>query len=113
MNIFLKAFLVSVCGAVVVCAETMSYLDNGQIRLGVDLDVGGAVTYLAEYVLCNLALGSFEGTIQEVKKSIWDILGLSPDSMSTLFTKAEIDVEKAVVVLEMETGGPNTQLRMV
>jgi HD-like signal output (HDOD) protein len=72
-----------------------------------------AVTYLAEYVLCNLALGSFEGTIQEVKKSIWDILGLSPDSLGALFTKAEIDVEKAGVVLEMETGGPNTQLRMV
>jgi HD-like signal output (HDOD) protein len=72
-----------------------------------------AVTYLAEYVLCNLALGSFEGTIQEVKKNIWDILGLSPDSLSALFTKAEIDVEKAGVVLEMETGDPNSQLRMV
>jgi len=26
----------------------MTYLDNGQIRLGLDLDMGGAVTYLAE-----------------------------------------------------------------
>jgi hypothetical protein len=26
----------------------MSYIDNGKIRLGVDLDIGGAITYLAE-----------------------------------------------------------------
>ena len=25
----------------------MSYLDNGVIRLGVDLNVGGAITYLS------------------------------------------------------------------
>ena len=29
-------------------AETMSWLDNGQIRLGVNLSIGGAITYLAE-----------------------------------------------------------------
>lgn len=29
-------------------AEKMAWLDNGRIRLGVDLDMGGAVTYLAE-----------------------------------------------------------------
>ncbi|MBX3175952.1 MAG: hypothetical protein KF886_01185 [Candidatus Hydrogenedentes bacterium] len=26
----------------------MSYLDNGEIRIGVDLDIGGAITYLSE-----------------------------------------------------------------
>jgi hypothetical protein len=29
-------------------AEQMSWLDNGQIKLGVDLNLGGAVTYLAD-----------------------------------------------------------------
>ena len=72
-----------------------------------------AVTYLTEYVLCNLALGSFEGTIQEVNKSIWDILGLSPDSLGALFTKADADVEKAGVILEMEIGDTGSQLRMI
>ncbi|MCE9631157.1 MAG: hypothetical protein K8S94_10655 [Planctomycetia bacterium] len=28
--------------------ENISYLDNGQIRLGVNLDLGGAVTFLAD-----------------------------------------------------------------
>jgi hypothetical protein len=38
-------------GAVVVSADEaprMSWLDNGQIRLGVDLSIGGAVTHLSE-----------------------------------------------------------------
>jgi len=29
-------------------AENISYLDNGVIRLGVDLRLGGSITYLAE-----------------------------------------------------------------
>ena len=29
-------------------AENISYLDNGTIRLGVDLNLGGSITYLAE-----------------------------------------------------------------
>ena len=28
--------------------ENMSYLDNGTIRLGVDLNLGGSITYLAD-----------------------------------------------------------------
>ncbi len=31
-----------------ICAGNMSWLDNGQIRLGVDLSIGGSVTYLAD-----------------------------------------------------------------
>ena len=60
MNIFLKVFLVCVCSAVVVRAETMSYLDNGQIRLGVDLTIGGAVTYLAESGTTNNMINSWD-----------------------------------------------------
>ena len=33
---------------VTVPAATLTYLDNGRIRLGLDLEMGGAVTYLAE-----------------------------------------------------------------
>jgi hypothetical protein len=28
-------------------AERMAYLDNGSIRIGVDLDIGGTITFLA------------------------------------------------------------------
>ena len=30
-------------------AENISYLDNGILRLGVDLNLGGSITYLAEW----------------------------------------------------------------
>ncbi len=44
-------FLASVCTIWTVNAEDfsgMSYLDNGKIRIGVNLDIGGAITYLSE-----------------------------------------------------------------
>lgn len=72
-----------------------------------------AVTYLTEYILCNLALGSFEGSIQEENNFIWDILGLSPDFQATLFSKAEADVQKAGMILEMELGDSTAPLRMI
>ena len=72
-----------------------------------------AVTYLTEYVLCNLALGTFEGTIQEENKMIWDILSLSPDILSILFATAKKDMEKAGMILEMEIGDSNSQLKMI
>ena len=28
--------------------KTMSYLDNGSVRIGVDLSLGGVITYLAD-----------------------------------------------------------------
>jgi hypothetical protein len=30
-------------------AENISYLDNGILHLGVDLNLGGSITYLAEW----------------------------------------------------------------
>ncbi|TAN38183.1 MAG: hypothetical protein EPN23_03205 [Verrucomicrobia bacterium] len=41
-------------------AESMSYLDNGKIRLGVDLAIGGAVTYLAEAGQTNNLINSHD-----------------------------------------------------
>ena len=38
----------------------MSYLDNGQIRLGVDLGIGGAVTYLSESGTSVNMINSFD-----------------------------------------------------
>jgi len=71
------------------------------------------ITYLAEYILCNWALGSFEGTMGEVNKNLWDMLKISPESLGELFTKAEAQVEQADLILAMEMGDKNTQLRFI
>ena len=72
-----------------------------------------AITYLAEYILCNWALGSFEGTIQEVNKNLWDFLKISPDSLGELFSKAEEQVERADLIMAMEIGNKNSRLRPI
>jgi HD-like signal output (HDOD) protein len=72
-----------------------------------------AITHLAEYILCNWALGSFEGTMKDIHKNIWDTLKIPPDSLGTLFSQAEAQVERADLILAMEMGDKNTQLRFI
>ena len=51
MRIVINVVLLSICSADMavsqVRAEQMSFLDNGTIRIGVDLDIGGTITFLA------------------------------------------------------------------
>ena len=72
-----------------------------------------AVIYLAEFVLCNIGLGTFEGTIEEANPALWDHIGLPADFLGTMLSRAEDDIAKAGQVLEMETGDPNAKLRMI
>jgi len=51
-----------------------------------------AITTLTEFILCNWALGSFEGNLGEIHKGVWEILKISPDSLGDLFSKAEAQV---------------------
>lgn len=44
----IPAFLLCLCISSAPPETDMSYLDNGQIRLGVDLSIGGSITYLAD-----------------------------------------------------------------
>ncbi len=44
----IPTFLSIVTLAAPASAERMSYLDNGSIRIGVDLDLGGTITYLSD-----------------------------------------------------------------
>jgi hypothetical protein len=64
-------------------------------------------------VLCNIGLGTFEGTIQEANASIWDYIGLPSDFLGTMLIKAQDDVKKAATILEMETVDANAQFRMI
>ncbi len=50
-----------------VCATTpstreseMEYLDNGMLRVGIDLSIGGAITYLAESTSGTNMINSFD-----------------------------------------------------
>jgi HD-like signal output (HDOD) protein len=72
-----------------------------------------AIIYLAEYILCNGAVGSFEGTIREINASVWDYLKIPPDTLGNMFAKAEAEVEKADIILAMEIGEKNSSLRPV
>jgi HD-like signal output (HDOD) protein len=72
------------------------------------------VTYLAEYVLCNCSLGSFEGTVPEIEKGLLDSLRLSQDSMSALFDAAEAQVEKSDLIVAMGmSASPQGELRRI
>ena len=61
-----------------------------------------AVISLVEYVLCN-SLGSFEGTIDHIDKSVWNITGIAPDQIDTLIAKAEEEAGKTDIVLSVDT----------
>ena len=63
-----------------------------------------AVVSLVEYILCNSRIGSFEGTIKNIDKSVWDITRISPDEIDTLYYKAEAEAGKSDVVLSIDTG---------
>ena len=72
-----------------------------------------AIVYLAEYILCNWAVGSFEGTINEINAGVWDLLKISPDALGDIFAKTEMEVEKADIILAMEVGEKSSNLRLV
>lgn len=73
--------------------------------------VAGA-THVTEYVLCNCALGSFEGTIQDVSTEAMEFFGISADAEAELFASAETQVELSDLVVAMGMTGDG-QLRTI
>jgi HD-like signal output (HDOD) protein len=71
------------------------------------------VTFLAEYVLCNCSLGSFEGTQQEIDKCLLDAFKLTPEAMASLFATAEAQVEKSDLIVSMGMAGSSGELRRI
>jgi HD-like signal output (HDOD) protein len=72
-----------------------------------------AIAYLAEYILCNWAVGSFEGTIQEINNGVWELLQISSEKLGDMFVKAETEVEKAEIILAMEIDENKSNLRLI
>jgi HD-like signal output (HDOD) protein len=73
--------------------------------------IAGA-TRVSEYILCNCALGSFEGTIQRIDKEVTDFFGISADVEADLFAAAEAQVDMSDLVVAMSMAGDG-QLRRI
>lgn len=63
-----------------------------------------AVISLVEYILCNSRVGSFEGTIQEIDKSVWEITKIPPEEANALYYKAEAEAGKSDIILSTNIG---------
>jgi HD-like signal output (HDOD) protein len=60
-----------------------------------------ATLSLAEYVLCNGYLGSFEGEFSDMDQSVWEITGFTHDDVGPLYVKAEVEADKSNVMLSV------------
>lgn len=56
----LVTVLLQVCDAAPVADDSISWLENGQIRLGVNLDLGGSITYLADAKTGDNLINSYD-----------------------------------------------------
>ncbi len=71
------------------------------------------VSCLVEYILCNCSLGSFEGSIAELDKSIADTFKITSEGMAFLFAAAEAYVEKSDLVIAMGMSGSSNEFKMI
>jgi HD-like signal output (HDOD) protein len=79
---------------------------------GLNRTVAG-ITCLAEYILCNCALGSFEGSYTDVDEEILKCFGTGADTMAELFSSAEAQVDKSDLIVAMGMGSGKGQLRRI
>lgn len=60
-----------------------------------------AVVYLAEYILCNSNIGSFEGHIREIDGSVKEFTGITSDLLDALYLKAGEETGKVESFLSL------------
>lgn len=70
-------------------------------------------TYLAEYILCNSGLGSFEGMFQNGNKDVIGTLHLTTDMICSYLKLAEDEIERSELILALESNNSSLQLRAV
>ena len=66
-------------GATAVPAPRMTYLDNGEVRIGMDLALGGAVTFISGTILIVMGIMILTGEITRLNveaQQFLDRLGL-------------------------------------
>jgi len=71
------------------------------------------IVHLAECVVNNWRLGSFEGPIETVAERTWEKLGLAEDTKTELIVNAESEVSHSDMVLALEMANGVTPLRYV
>ena len=64
------------------------------MRASENLKKMAVVVYIAEYILCNSSIGSFEGHFEEIDEDIKDFTGITAENLGTLYMKAEEETKK-------------------
>ncbi|MBD3316612.1 MAG: HDOD domain-containing protein [Chitinivibrionales bacterium] len=72
-----------------------------------------SVTYLAEHTLCNSRIGSLEGTMPDPPNETCCGIAITPEVREKLLEKAETEVERADLILTLDSGGRTGLLRPV
>jgi hypothetical protein len=57
-----------------------------------------AIVYCAEYMLCNWNVGSFEGHMGDLNKSYLDSIGISHDTLISIYDKVKSEVELSEII---------------
>jgi len=70
-------------------------------------------TYLAEYMLCNSSLGTFEGMIQFGNKQVINSLSLTSDMIDSFLRLAEYEVQRSDLIMALDSDSSILQLRAV
>lgn len=71
------------------------------------------VTYLAEYYLCNHALGSFEGSMEPLPFDPLSELNITHDTVIDLYQKANDEVEHSNLVQAFEANSDSFRLKTI
>ena len=70
-------------------------------------------TYLSEYYLCNMILGSFEGSMVHNNSSALDELQMSHEIMVDLLQQAQAEVEHSDLLCAMDSTGSYSHLKNI
>ncbi|MFP4416964.1 MAG: HDOD domain-containing protein [Fibrobacterota bacterium] len=71
------------------------------------------ITSIAEYVLCNGRLGSFEGATEKLGDEIWESIGISHDMVPILFEMVEKEVDKTDMILSLDPPSSKQELPFI
>ncbi len=69
------------------------------LRASENLKKMAVIVYLAEYILCNSSIGSFEGQFKEIDEEIKEFTGITAENLDTLYLKVEEEAKKVESIL--------------
>ena len=72
-----------------------------------------SAAYLAEYYLCNMVLGSFEGSMEARPLDALSELNLTHEITINLLQRAQLEVEHSDLALALEKESPYSHLKMI